>query len=794
MKFSHRWLESYLDKTLEVNALSERLASAGLEVDSISAASPSFNDVVVGQIKTIKQHIDADKLNVCEVDLGENKLVTIVCSASNVYAGMKVPVAKLGACLPGDFKIKKSKLRGQLSYGMMCSQKELGFSEESEGLMDLPVDALIGMDIRAYLSLDDHIIEFDLTPNRADCLSVYGVARELAALTGSKLKALENLELHITQTTQKKMLSKVQEACPRYFGRMICNINTAAQTPLWMKERLRRSGVRSSSVIVNITNYVLLELGQPMHAFDADKVGGSIYVRMAKDNEKITLLDETKVTLKSNTLVIADENNVLAIAGVLGGLNSSVTDGTHNIFLESAYFTPEAIVGKAQQYGLYSDSSHRFERGVDPELCQYAIDYTASLIVKIAGGEIGEIVKADHYAVKHTKIMLRLSKLNSILGMFFSVEYVEEVLAALNINLNRIEDASNEIKWLAIAPSYRFDILIEEDLIEEIGRFYGYQKLPMTLPEVILVNQQVSKEVISLGVLKNTLTNRGYYEVINYSFIDPKLDVLFFNTAGLSLQNPISKDMSVMRQGLISGLVTTFKENLNRQQLRIRIFEEGVCFQSAKSLLAHECSYFAGLAYGNINPLSWQEKMVSDFYSVKADVEALLQLNKKAIKYIACEDVDWLHPGESAYIYQKGEKIGVIGVLHPNVMKVLQIKGKAPVVFELKTSKMSHKELVKFASIPKFPSVSRDISVIVDCNISAQILIDSVNKTDVKSLNQVDLFDVYQGENLPENKKSIGLNLTFQDHAQTLTDKIINDAMIKILKSLRDNTNASLRE
>ncbi|WP_440683294.1 phenylalanine--tRNA ligase subunit beta [Cysteiniphilum halobium] len=793
MKFSHSWLENYLDKKLEVSVLSEKLTNAGLEVDSVEAVAPDFSEVVVGQIKKIEKHPDADKLNICEVDIGEDELVTIVCGAPNIYAGMKAPVAKIGACLPGDFKIKKSKLRGQSSDGMMCSQKELGLSDESEGLMDLPEYAPIGIDIREYLQLDDHIIEVDLTPNRADCLSVYGIAREVAALTNSKLKSLGNIEINITKGVQKQVLSHVSEACPRYFGRMIYNINAQAQTPLWMKERLRRSGLRSISVIVDITNYVLLELGQPLHAFDADKIGNTVYARMAKSNEKITILDETEVTLKSDTLVIADDENVLAIAGVIGGLDSSVTNNTQNIFLESAYFTPKAIAGKARQYGLHTDSSHRFERGVDPKLCQYAIDYAARLIIDIAGGEIGEVVKADYYKETPIEISLRLNKLNSILGMDFSANFVEEVLTALNIMLKPIKDASNEVKWLAIAPSYRFDMAIEEDLIEEVGRVYGYQNLPMTLPKVTLSQQQVSEQVITLSTLKNTLINRGYHEVINYSFIDPKWDALFFDAQGLVLQNPISQDMSVMRQGLIPGLVATFKANLNRQQSRIRLFEEGTCFQSAEAL-AHEYSHFAGLVYGNINPLNWQEKTASDFYSVKADVEALLQLNKKTVNYVICEDIDWLHPGQSAYIYQNGEKVGVIGVLHPNVMKVLQIKGKSPVVFELQTSRILNKDIAQFMAISKYPSVSRDIAVIVDCHISAQSLIDAVNKADVSLLNQVDLFDVYQGDNLPENKKSIALNLTFQDKTQTLTDELMNNAMRKILKSLKENANANLRE
>ena len=792
MKFSHRWLGGYLDQNPAVEILTDKLTTAGLEVDSIEEVALVFSNVVIGEIKKIDSHPDADKLNICQVDVDEDELLTIVCGAPNIYAGMKVPVAKIGACLPGDFKIKKSKLRGQPSHGMMCSQKELGISEESEGLMELSEDAPLGMDIREYLQLDDHVIEVDLTPNRADCLSVYGIAREVSALTTAKLLPLKKIVLKADKKSEKKVASEEKEACPRYFGRMIYKVDPKVKTPLWMQERLRRSGLRPISVIVDITNYVLLELGQPMHAFDADKVGKVISTRMAKKGEKLTLLDETEVVLHENTLVIADEEKALAIAGVMGGLHSSVTNETHNIFLESAYFSPVAIAGKARQYGLHTDSSHRFERGVDPKLCPYAIDYASSLIVGIVGGEISEIVCADHYSEPKGQITFRLSKLNSILGINFEENYVESVLCALNMTLSKVSVGNGTI-WQVTPPSYRFDVAIEEDLIEEIGRIYGYQNLPMNLPELALSQQQVPEQIIHLSTLKSSLVGRGYHEVINYSFIDPKLDELFFGVSGLSLQNPISQDMSTMRQGLIPGLVNIFKSNLNRQQLRIRIFEEGICFQPSENL-AHEYSHLAGLAYGSINPLNWHEKTMSNFYSVKADVEALLQLNKKSINYVPCEDIDWLHPGQSAYVYQNGEKVGVIGVLHPSVMKIMQIKGKSPVVFELQTSKISNRDIAKFMSISKYPSVSRDIALIVDRNTTAQSLIDAVNKADVNHLHQVDLFDVYQGDNLPEDKKSIALNLTFQDKAQTLTDELMHEAMVKILAALKENTDASLRE
>ena len=788
MKFSYQWLNTFLAQPIAVNELAEKLTLAGLEVDSVEPVAGEFSDVVVGEIKRINKHPDADKLSICQVNVAEGEPLTIVCGATNIYQGMKVAVAKIGALLPGDFKIKKSKLRGQPSYGMMCSRKELGISEESAGLMDLPKDAPLGQCVREYLNLDDVSIDVDLTPNRADCLSIFGIAREVSAISTSQVKPhiIDSVTAQCQTLKQVNISSK--EACPRYLGRLIKNVNMQAKTPLWMVERLRRSGLRSISVIVDITNYVLLELGQPMHAFDADQITGNIHVRMANEDEVLVLLDESKVSLTADTLVIADDEKALAMAGIMGGLDSSVTFESKNIFLESAYFTPHNIAGKARNYGLHTDSSHRYERGVDPELCLQAMEYATELIIEIAGGQAGEVVQADHYYSQVNPITLHLSKLNRVLGMSFEQSYVESVLCALNMKVKKIAQG----QWEVSAPSYRFDMTIQEDLIEEIGRIYGYQKLPMSMPNLEVTQKNITESILSINSMKSILVDQGYHESIHYSFIDPKLDQFFFPHTGVTLQNPISQDMSVMRQSLTPGLLSGFKANLGRQQTRVRLFEEGVCFIPDEKN-HREIQRIAGLAFGPIYPLSWHDKKEVDFYDVKGNVTALLNALNKELRFTPCEDVKWLHPGQSAYVYIDGEKAGVIGVVHPNVMKFMQIKAKAPVIFELIVDKINQRKMSAFESLSKFPAVTRDLAIVVDEAISAQNIIDVVEQAKIAVLNQVEIFDIYQGENLAEGKKSVALSLSLQDKTQTLTEALTNDAIARVLDALSAKVNAELR-
>ncbi|WP_150464638.1 phenylalanine--tRNA ligase subunit beta [Francisella sp. XLW-1] len=788
MKFSHNWLNEYLDDTQDSQNLADTLTLAGLEVDAIEpVVAEKVTGVVVGQIKAINKHPDADKLNICSVDIAEEELLTIVCGAKNIYEGMKAPVATIGAVLPGNFKIKKSKLRGQESFGMMCSEEELGLAEKADGLMDLPADAPVGKDMNEYLNLDDNIIEVDLTPNRADCLSVYGIAREVSALTKTQLKDIEIKATEVSLEDTKDVQILADDACKSYLGCIIKNVNNKVQTPLWIVEKLRRSGVGSISFFVDVTNYVMLLTGQPMHAFDLDKLEGGINVRYANDNEKLTLLDETQVKLQSDTLVIADDKKALAIAGVMGGLDSSITDSTTNIFLESAHFVPEKIAGKARKYNLHTDSSHRFERGVDPKLPQDAMQIAINLIVEIAGGEVAPIsgVEDSESIDKTTPINLCINKLNRVLGTQFTIEYVAEVLTNLHMQVTKIDECCLEV----IPPSYRFDMEIPEDLIEEVARVYGYSNLPETMPKYQASKINISETKQPIDTLNARLVDRGYHEAINYSFIDPKFDEFFFEEKGIAIQNPISQDLSIMRQSLIPGLINSFKANTARQQNRIRIFEKGACFKLENNQRV-QFDRIAGLAYGDLLNPNWSNTKKVDFFDVKADIEGLCA-DVINLSFEVCDDVNWLHPGQSAYILANGEKIGVIGVIHPSVLKTFQIKAKAPVVFELDLAVLTNKKIPSFEKISKYPSVSRDISFLVDKSVLAGDIIKAINDLNISILKDVNIFDIYESE---ENaRKSIALSMLFQDNDKTLDDIIINQAVDSALSILINKFGAEQR-
>ena len=789
MKFSRNWLNDFLKRVPAADDLAEKLTLAGLEVDAVTPVAGSFDKVVVGQVRSLKPHPDADRLKICQVEVADKKVLQIVCGANNVYAGMKAPVALVGALLPDNIKIRKSKLRGEDSYGMLCSDKELGIAEQAEGLMDLPKDAPVGQSIRDYLELDDVTIEVDLTPNRADCLSVYGMAREIAALSEAQLKSYSLVKIAPQDQDSKKIINHAEVACPIYYGRVIHGINSRAKTPLWMKERLRRSGLRAISVIVDITNYVLLELGQPMHAFDADRLGNEIHIRFANDGEKLCLLDESEVNLKENTLVIADEKKAQAMAGIIGGLESSVSDQTESIFLESAFFAPKNIAGRARSYGLHTDSSHRYERGVDPKLSEKAIEYATKLILEIAGGVPGPVVSSVFPIEKSKPISLHLAKINRVLGVELTSDFVEEILTRLNFAFEK----KTEHKWQVSAPSYRFDMYVEEDLIEEVARLYGYQNIPFHLPKLQAKNAEIPEGRIASMRLKSLLADRGFCETINYSFIDTELDALFFEKSGVVLKNPISKEMAVMRQSLIPGLLLSFKANLNRQQSRIRLFEEGSCFYHQLGGEFLEIAKLAGIAFGSHLPPNWQVKPYLDFYRVKADVEALLKLNRQDYRFEVCEDVPWLHPGQAARICQGEDEVGLIGVLHPNIMKALQIKVIAPIIFELELDRLCLKAASQFEAFSKFPAVTRDLALVVAKALPVQALMDVIKALDIAILNKVDIFDVYQGESIGTENKSIALSLSFQDHRTTLTEDQVNAAIAKIVDAVQKRTGAKLR-
>ncbi|MCW8927404.1 MAG: phenylalanine--tRNA ligase subunit beta, partial [Gammaproteobacteria bacterium] len=682
MKFSEQWLREWVNPAVSSDELCHQLTMAGLEVDAVDPVAGEFSDVVVGEVLKVEPHPDADKLRVTQVNVGAEALLNIVCGAANVREGLKVPVAVVGAKLPGDFRIKKAKLRGVPSHGMLCSASELGLAESSEGLMELPADAPVGEDFRCYLELDDVTIELGLTPNRGDCLSLAGIAREIgvlnqAAVSGPQIEAVagssdETLEIDL----------QASAACPRYIGRVIRGVNVKAETPLWMQERLRRSGVRSLGPVVDVTNYVLLELGQPMHAFDLAKLDGGIVVRMAREGEKLVLLNEQEVELDEQTLVIADRRGPLAMAGVMGGQSSAVGDETVDIFLESAFFSPQSIVGRARRYGLHTDSSHRFERGVDPQMAEQTMERATALLLAITGGSAGpleEVLSEDELPKRHP-IHLRQQRVNRILGGNIAANEIEDILQRLGMALNRIDDG-----WHVEAPSFRFDIAIEVDLIEEIGRIVGYENLPSSRPQGALTMQARPEGRIGRRELSRLLVDRGYQEAISYSFVDPKMQKRFDPQGeGVALANPISSDLAVMRTTLWSGLMPLLQHNLNRQQPRVKMFEYGLRFIQEGTELKQE-NMLAGLIYGTLMPEQWDASSRKvDFYDLKADVEALLALTRRMDEFHFVAEVHpALHPGQSARIYLGEEAVGWLGMLHPNLERELDLRGNS-YLFEIK--------------------------------------------------------------------------------------------------------------
>lgn len=780
MKFSHNWLNEYLHDTQNSQDLTNTLTLAGLEVNSIEpVVLGKVTNVVVGQIKIIDKHPCMSKLNICSVDILDNEYLNIVCDSVNIYKGMKVPVAQIGAVLPGNFKIRKLKFGAQDSFGIMCSEKELGLSDKKkDDVMDLPADAIVGQDINDYLNLNDNIIEIHLSPNRADCFSIYGIAREISAFTKSKLNAIEIIEPNRNIDDKKNIKISAPEACKRYYGCVIKNVNLNATTPLWMREKLRRSEISSISLFVDVTNYVMLLTGQPMHAFNFDKLIGSINIRFAINNEELTLLNKTKIKLNSNTLVVADDVKVLAVAGIVGGLDSSINNTTTNIFLESAHFVPEKISGKARAYNLSTQASHRFEIGVDPELTIKAMKLAIKLITDIAGGDVGPI-HGEKKDVQETRIILSIVKLNSVLGTSFDIIYIIEVLQNLYMKVTQI--SNNEIQ--VTIPLYRFDISLPEDLIEEVARLHGYSNLPETMPKYEAKRVNISETRYHYLDLCNILVDRGYNESINYSFIDPKYDKFFFQNKGIKLQNPISQNKSVMIQSLIPGLLNTFKSNIHRQQNRIRIFEQGACFKLENDQRI-QFNNIAGLAYGTLFNTNWLNNKKVDFFDIKADVQALCHNIVGNLEFKVCDDIIYLHPGQSAYVYTGNKKFGVIGVIHPSVLKKFKLKVQAPpIVFELNLDMLSKKDIVSFEKISKYPSVSRDISFLVDKNVLVGDIINSINALDISILRYVHIFDVYRSKD--SNKKSITLSIIYQDSTQTLYDKIIVEITDKILEYLK---------
>jgi phenylalanyl-tRNA synthetase beta chain len=791
MQISEAWLRAYVNPAISTEQLVEQLTMAGLEVDSVTPAAAVFSGVVVGEVLAMEQHPDADRLRVCQVAVGEAEPLQIVCGASNVRVGLRIPAALIGAILPGDFKIKKSKLRGVESSGMLCSEKELGLAADANGLMELAADAPVGADIRDYLSLNDNIIEVDLTPNRADCLSVEGIAREVAVLNKMDWSSTPVEKSAISHADTLSVSVVATDACPRYLGRLIKGVNTKAETPLWMQERLRRSGVRSLSAVVDVTNYVLIELGQPLHAFDAAKLTGSINVRYAQTDESVALLNGQTIKLDNETLVVADDKQALALAGVMGGSESAVTGETQDVFLECAFFTPLSIAGKARNYGLHTDSSHRFERGVDPTLQERAIERATQLIIDIAGGSVGAITDVTTASTlpQRSPVLLRKQRLEKTLGIALADEQIADIFQRLGMSVQTQPDG-----WSVTPPGCRFDIAIEADLIEEVARIVGYNNLPNSS---LLMRSELGKATeaaLDLDRAKDLLVDRGYQEAITYSFVDEEIQQAVAPDDDIvRLKNPISADLSVMRTTLWCGLLKAALHNTNRQQNRVRFFETGLRFVK-KDDHTQQQKMLSGLALGSAYSEQWGSATRKvDFFDVKADVQALFSLTDAEMQCVPAKHPA-LHPGQTAEILsQQGDKIGWLGMLHPTLEKQLGFDTQV-FLFELDQDLLLNKQIPKFKPLSKYPSVRRDLALIVKEDVAVSEIINCIKDCAEKTLQDIVIFDIYRGKGVEEGSKSVALSLIIQDFSQTLTDSEIDAIFSGLLETLTTKINAKLRD
>ena len=791
MKFSEKWLRGWVNPQVSRDELVARLSMAGLEVDSVTPAAGQFSGIVVGEVLSTEQHPDADKLRVCQVSNGSETL-QVVCGAPNVRPGLKIPFAMIGAELPGDFKIKKAKLRGVESNGMLCSASELQISDDNDGLLELAADAPVGQDIRVYLDLDDASIEVDLTPNRGDCLSLAGLAREVGALYAAPVSRPVVPAVNAEHDEVRPVEVLAPAACPRYLGRVIRNVDLSRPTPLWMVERLRRADVRSIDAAVDITIFVMLELGQPLHALDPAETNGGIRVRMAEEGEKLVLLDGQEVTLRPDTLVIADHSRALAIAGVMGGEHSGVSATTRDIFLESAFFEPISVAGKARSYGLHTDASHRYERGVDSQLAREAMERATGLLLEIVGGEAGPVIEAlsEQHLPQVAPITLRAERISQMLGMEMASAEVEQLLNALGL-----KTTAGEGQWQVQVPSHRFDISLEVDLIEELGRLYGYNRLPVRYPQARLAPQARAEARGELPALRRLLVARGYQEAITYSFIDPKLFELF--TPGvepLLLANPISSDMAAMRASLWPGLVKALQHNLNRQQDRVRLFESGLRFVGQLEGLQQQ-PMLAGVVCGSRLPEAWANGREGiDFFDVKADVEALLNASGSLGEFtFAAGKHPALHPGQTARIERDGREVGFLGALHPELAKTLGLD-RPVFLFELVLGEVVEGRLPKFHELSKFPEVRRDLALIADRDVASSSVLEVIRDNAGEWLTDLRLFDVYQGKGIDPDRKSLAVGLTWQHPSRTLNDDEVNATTQNILTSLEQRLNTTLRK
>jgi len=799
MRVPFSWLAEWVAVPWQGAELGSRLTMAGFELEALETAAPPFTGVIVAEILEASRHPQADKLQVCKVATGISDPVQIVCGAANARAGLKTALAMVGAKLPGDFHIKAAKLRGVDSQGMLCSAKELGLAESSNGILELPADAPVGAVLREYLSLDESIIELSVTANRGDAMSIIGVAREVAALSGQPVSGpkIEPVAATIKDTFPVHLEAKA--ACPKFAGRVIRGVNNRAVTPVWMRERLRRCGLRSISPVVDVTNYVLLELGQPMHAYDLGKLRGEIRVRLAKPGETFTLLDGSSIEAESDVLFITDAEGPVGMAGIMGGQRTSVSAETTDVFFEVAYFAPDATRGRGRRHGILTDASQRYERGVDPAGQERAVERATALLVQIAGGQPGPVTLAlsPENMPARPSVKLRKQQLQRLLGATIDPARVVSTLTALQMKVEPSADG-----WQVTPPSHRFDITIEADLIEEVARIVGFDAIPESDAPVPQHFSSLPEEIPADRAILETLTSRGYFEAINYAFTDPARQArLFPDRPGLALANAISADLSVMRVSLWPGLLSNVLSNQRRQQDRVRLFERGTRFETQNGAgdtpRTVEIDSLAGVVAGPRAPEQWglpkESRAPADFFDAKADVEALLAGTGVPEEFsFEAASLPCLHPGRAARIVRSGKSAGWIGELHPTLIRELDFT-YTPVLFELD---MDALQVVRpqFEELSRFPSVRRDLAVVVDEGVPLSALRERVVLAASSLLRNFRVFDVYRGSGVEAGRKSIALGLIFQDITRTLTDEDADRAVASVIAELRVSLNAKIRE
>lgn len=808
MQFPESWLRTFCNPDLSTQQLADLLTMAGLEVEELQPVAPHFTGVVVAQVLEVAKHPDADRLNVCKVDAGSGEVLQIVCGAPNVRPGIKVPCAMVGAELPPGadgkaFVIKKGKLRGVESMGMLCSAKELGVSDESNGLHILADDAPVGVSIREHLQLDDTLFTLKLTPNLAHCLSVAGIAREVSALTDSPLNLPASEPVKPTIDARLKVNVEAADLCGRFGGRVIRGVNPQAKTPAWMVERLARCGQRSVSALVDISNYVMFELGQPSHVFDLDKIHGELTVRWGRAGEQLKLLNGNTITLDEQVGVIADDSQVESLAGIMGGDATAVGDDTRNVYLEAAFWWPKAIAGRARRYNFSTDASHRYERGVDPAPTAQHIERITQLILEICGGEAGPLDDQKVHLPERKPVTLRLSRAQRVIGMPVSLAEVQAVFQRLELPYGT-QAQKDDTHLIVTPPSWRFDIQIEEDLIEEVVRVIGFDKLPRRAPKAPVVSEVRPEARRGLYAVRRAVAARGYQEAITFSFVEARWEADFAgNTNPIQLLNPIASQLSVMRSSLIGSLVEVLRTNLARKADRVRLFEVGRVFRRDASVVDgmqtvggfDQPVRVAGLAHGPADALQWgQAARQVDFFDVKGDVEALLA--PRQASFVAAEHPAF-HPGRCAQVVVEGRAVGFVGELHPKWRQAYEL-AQAPVLFELDADALVQRPVPRFTSVPRMQSVFRDLALVVNDRTAHDALIDAILSAQADGLVRgARLFDIYKPKQavagIAEDERSLAVRIELRDDEQTLNDERIDAAVQSVLQNLADKVGARVR-